>query len=98
MKSISYLVLILSGLMVAASIDAVPDPPAVRSDTANVKAPCLREVVVAFDEQRLTSDSACISSHVPIHLVSLPDVKRCSSKATTTSRRHGAFTFAVSDL
>jgi hypothetical protein len=26
------------------------------------------------------------------------DVKRCSSKATTTSRGHGAFTFAVSDL
>ena len=76
MKSISYLVLILSGLMVAASIDAVPDPPAVRSDTANVKAPCLREVVVAFDEQRLTSDSAGISSHVPIHLVSLPDATK----------------------
>src|SRR6266481_8116246 len=73
MKSISYLVLIVSGLMVAASIDTVPDPPAVRSDTANVKAPCLREVVVAFGEQRLTSDSACISPHVPRHLVSLPD-------------------------
>ena len=76
MKSISYLVFILSGLIVAASIDAVPDPPAVTSHTVNVKAPCLREVVVAFDEQRLTSDSACISSHVPIHLVGLLDAMK----------------------
>jgi hypothetical protein len=26
------------------------------------------------------------------------DVKRCSSKATTTSRRQGAFTFTVCDV
>src|SRR6266404_933986 len=75
MKSISYAVLILSGL-VAASIDAVPDPPAVTSHTVNVKAPCLREFVGAFGEQRLTSDSACISPHAPIHLVSLPDATK----------------------
>jgi hypothetical protein len=76
MKSISYMVLVLSVLMVAASIDAVPDPPAVTPHTVNVKASCLREFVGGFREQRLVCESACISPHVPIHRVSLADATK----------------------
>lgn len=76
MKSTSYAVLVLSVLMVAASIDAVPDPPAVTPHSLSVKAHCLREFVGAFREQRLTCASAYTSLHVPINRVSLPDATR----------------------
>jgi hypothetical protein len=76
MKSISYVVVVLSVLMVAASIDAVPDPPAVTPHAVDVKAPCLRELVGGFREQRLTCDSAGISPHVPVHRVSLADAPK----------------------
>ena len=72
MKSISYLALVLSVFMVAATIDAVPDPPAVAPHTVDVKDSCLREFVSDFHEQPLTGDLTCIS-HAPIHRVSLSD-------------------------
>jgi hypothetical protein len=73
MKSISYLALVLSVLIVAASIDAVPDPPAVPPHTVNVKASCVRGFVSGFREYRLPCDLAGISSHVPIDRVSTAD-------------------------
>jgi hypothetical protein len=76
MKSISYMVLVLVVLMVAASIDAVPDPPAETPHTVNVKATCLRQFVSVFREQRLTCDSPCLSLHVPIHRVNPTDAAK----------------------
>ena len=71
MKSICYIALALGALMAAASIDAVPDPPAVNPHTVSLKAGCLRELVDGFREQRLTCDSAYISPRVPVHRVNL---------------------------
>jgi hypothetical protein len=73
MKSISYAALVLSVLMVAATVDDIPDPPAVPPHTVTVKASCQREFVGSFREQGLTCASACISPHVPIHRVGLAD-------------------------
>ena len=73
MRSVSCAVLMLSALMVAASIDGIPDPPAVTPHALNVKAPCLREFVGGRGEERLTCDSVRILAHVPIHRVSLAD-------------------------
>src|SRR5579872_6309322 len=76
MKSISYVVMVLSVLMVAASIDAVPDPPAVTPHTSNLQAPCPREFVAGFREPRVTCASAYISFHAPIHAVSRVDATK----------------------
>lgn len=75
MKSLSYVVFVLSALMVSASMDAVPDPPALTPHTVNVKALCLREFVGAFREQRLTY-ALFISPHVTIHPVSPADATK----------------------
>jgi hypothetical protein len=71
MKSVFYMALVLSVLMVAASIDSIPDPPALTPQTANLKASCLRSFTSGFREQRVTCYSACILTHVPTHRVSL---------------------------
>jgi hypothetical protein len=75
MRRISYVALALSVLMVTATVDSVPDPPAVTPHTVDVKA-CLRDFVGAFREPRLTCDSDCISAHFPMHLVSLADAPK----------------------
>jgi hypothetical protein len=71
MKSVFYLALVLSVLMVAASIDSVPDPPALAPQTVNLKASCLRSFTSGLREQRVTCYSACILSHTPTHCVGL---------------------------
>jgi hypothetical protein len=76
MKSLSYVVFVLSALMVSASMDAVPDPPALTPHTVKAKAFCLREFVGAFREQRLTCNSLFISPHVTIHPVSPADATK----------------------
>lgn len=68
MKSISYLALVLSVFMVAATIDAVPDPPAVAPHTVDVKDSCLREFVGDFHKQPLTANLGC-DSNAAIHPV-----------------------------
>jgi hypothetical protein len=76
MKSISYVVMVLSVFMVAAAIDAIPDPPAVTPHTVNVKDSCPRGFDGGFREQRLTCDSACISPYVPIQRISRVDATK----------------------
>ena len=72
MKSISQVALVLSVLMVAATIDAVPDPPAVAPHTVGLKVCCLRAFAGDFRERPLTGDLTS-NSHAPIHGVSLAD-------------------------
>jgi hypothetical protein len=76
MKSVLYIASVLSLLLVTASIDSVPDPPAVTPHAASVKACCLRDFSDGFRGQRLACDSDCISRTVPIHRVSLEDATR----------------------
>ena len=53
MKSLAYIALVLSVLMVAASVDAVPDPPAVNPHTLDLKIVGLLEVPDVSPELRL---------------------------------------------
>jgi|SRR5579871_1387355 len=76
MKFISYLVLVVCALVLAATLDAVPDPPAVAPHAVSAKASCLSEFVGAFREQRLTSDSAWTLPYAPLHGGSLADAAR----------------------
>jgi hypothetical protein len=70
MKFISHVALVLCVFLVAASVDAVPDPPAVTPHTVDVKVSCLRDFVGSFREGLLTGDLACQSPHAPTHRVS----------------------------
>lgn len=72
MKSISQVALVLSVLMVSATIDAVPDPPAVAPHTVELKVSCLRAFVGDFREQPLTGDLTS-NFHAPIHGVNIAD-------------------------
>jgi hypothetical protein len=51
MKSLVYIALLLSALMVAASVDAVPDPPAVNPHTLDLKIGGLLEIADGCPEQ-----------------------------------------------
>ena len=70
MRSISQVALVLSVLMVVATIDAVPDPPAVAPHTVELKVSCLRAFVGEFREQPLTGDLTS-NSHAPIRQASV---------------------------
>jgi hypothetical protein len=69
MKPILYIVLVLVASLVATSVDAVPDPPAVNPHTSDIKMAGLREVPDAFAEQRLHCASACLAPHLPFRQV-----------------------------
>ncbi len=73
MKTIGYMILALGALMVVASIDTIPDPPAVNPHTVDVKASCERDVAAGLREQDTICDSASISSHAAILRVNLRD-------------------------
>ena len=51
MKSLVYIALLLSALMVAASVDTVPDPPAVNPHNLDLKIGALLEIPDASPEQ-----------------------------------------------
>jgi hypothetical protein len=76
MRLISCAALVLIALLVAATVDEVPDPPAVTQHTVNVKASCLRDVVSDIREQGLSCDLHCISLQIPIHRVRLVDAPK----------------------
>jgi hypothetical protein len=67
MKSISCTVWVLGALMVLASLDTVPDPPAVNPQAVNVISH-LRTCPNRFCE-RLTCDSSCTSSHLQLRWI-----------------------------
>jgi hypothetical protein len=74
MKSILYIVLVLVASLVAASVDAAPDPPAVNPHTLDFKIAGLREFPDAFDEQRLHCASPCLAPHLPLRRVDLTEI------------------------
>jgi len=73
MKLLSLAVFALIALTFAASIDNIPDPPAVSPHSVDVKAACLRELAGAFRTQLPALDAVCVSPRVPLHPVSLAD-------------------------
>src|SRR5882672_1134247 len=58
---IRYVVLALCVLLVASSLDSIPDPLAVTPHAANSKAFGLREIIGAFQEQRMDRDVICVT-------------------------------------
>ncbi len=69
MKSIVYIALVLSALMVAASVDTVPDPPAVNPHTFDLKLAGLLEVPDASAGQRLASISSWPGLFLPVRRI-----------------------------
>jgi hypothetical protein len=67
MKAISCTVWVLGALMVMASLDTVPDPPAVNPQAVNIISH-LRTCPDRFCE-RLTCDSSCTSSHLQLRWI-----------------------------
>ena len=59
MKSPLYIVLLLVASVVAASVDAFPDPPAVHSHVLDVKVTGARDLPNACDDQRSHWISLC---------------------------------------
>jgi hypothetical protein len=59
MKSPPYIVLVLVASLLAASLDAFPDPPAVNPHGLNVKVTVARDLPSAYDDQRWHWISLC---------------------------------------
>jgi hypothetical protein len=71
MKSISHIALVLCVFLVIASVDAIPDPPAVAPHSVDVKVSCLRDFAGSFRDEPLTRDLASNShKNSPIHRLS----------------------------
>jgi len=64
MKLILYIVLVTVAALVASSLDAVPDPPAVNPHL-DVKIAGLRELPNAVDEQSLRLAWSCLAPQPP---------------------------------
>jgi len=63
MKSQSCTIWVLGALMMLASFDALPDPPAVNPQTV-IGASSLSEATGGLSERRLNCDSSCTSAHL----------------------------------
>ena len=68
MKSLAYIALVLSVLMVAASVDAVPDPPAINQHCLDFKTVGL-EVPDISPELRLHGVAPYLAPFVPLRSV-----------------------------
>ncbi len=74
MKLILYLVLVTVAALLASSLDAVPDPPAVNPHALDVKIASLRELPNGVDEQSLQFAWACVAPHIPIRGAGLTEI------------------------
>lgn len=63
MKLLVYIALVLGPLMVAASVDAVPDPPAVNPHSEDLKVSGLRQVPNTADDQWSQHDSVAFFAY-----------------------------------
>jgi hypothetical protein len=66
MKSLVYIALVLSVLMVAASVDTVPDLPAISPHSLDLKTVGLLEIPDASPELRLYGASPCLAFFLPL--------------------------------
>jgi hypothetical protein len=69
MKSLAYIALVLSVLMVAASVDGIPDPPAVNPHSLDLKIVGMLEVPDVSPELRLYGVSPCLALFLPVRRV-----------------------------
>jgi hypothetical protein len=74
MKLILYVVLVTVAALLASSLDAVPDPPAVSPHALNVKIARLSELPNAVDEQSLRFARACLDPQLSRRRSSLTEI------------------------
>jgi hypothetical protein len=61
MRVIGYTIWLVCALLVIASADTIPDPPAVTTHAVDVKAPCLRECAGNFYEPDLHGNLSAVT-------------------------------------
>jgi hypothetical protein len=85
MKSLVYIALVLSVLIVAASVDAFPDPPAVNPHSLDLKMVGLSELPDA-SQLRLHGVSPCLALFVPLRQVDLIETVKSSRPSDQIAR------------
>lgn len=89
MKLLVHIALVLGPLLVAASLDAIPDPPAVNPHTVDVRACTLCQAPPASEEQRCQEKALSFASHHGFRCVDLsgdPEtIRHCDDVALTRS-------------
>jgi hypothetical protein len=86
MKSLVYIALVLSVLMVAASVDAVPDPPAVNPHSSDLKIVGLVDVPDASPELRLPGVSPCLALFLPLRQIDFVEAVKSSRPSDQIAR------------
>jgi hypothetical protein len=86
MKSLAYIALVLSVLMVAASVDAVPDPPAVNPHSLDFKMVGLLEVPDASPDQRFHGVWPCLALFLPLGRVDFVEIVEPSRPSDRIAR------------
>ena len=90
MKSLAYIALVLSVLMVTASVDAVPDPPAVNPHSSEFKIAGLLAVPDASPELRLYGVSPCLAVFLPVRRVDFIETVTSSRPSDQIARASAA--------
>lgn len=90
MKSLAYVALVLSVLMVAASVDAIPDPPAVNPHSLDLKIVGLLEMPDATPELRLSGVSPCLALFPPVRRVDFIETVKLSRPSDQIARLNTA--------
>ena len=86
MKSLAYIALVLSVLMVAASLDAVPDPPAVNPHSVDLKIVSMLEVPDVFPELRLYGVPPSLALLLPLRRVDFTETPKSSRPCDQIAR------------
>jgi hypothetical protein len=86
MKPLVYIALVLSVLMVTASVDAVPDPPAVNPHSLDLKIVGLLEVPDVSPELRLYGVSPCLALFLPVRRVDFIEIVKSSRPSDQIAR------------
>jgi hypothetical protein len=84
MKSLAYIALVLSVLMVAASMDAIPDPPAVNPHSLDLK--IVGMLPDASPELRLYGVSPCLALFLPVRRVDFIEAVKLSRPSDQIAR------------
>ena len=86
MKSLAYFALVLSVLMVAASVDALPDPPAVNPHSLDLKIVSLLEVPDVSPELRLQGVPPSVALCLPLRRVDFIEIMKSSRPSDQIAR------------
>jgi len=86
MKSLAYIALVLSALMVTASVDAVPDPPAVNPHSLDLKIVSLLDVPDVFPELRLYGVPPSLALFLPLRRVDFIETLKSSRPSDQIAR------------